>query len=261
MILVKCKPITPGSRHKRKLVSVVSAECNKHFKINKNRQSGRNSSTGILLCKRKSPKLKKHMNANPLLFNISHLGLISSVEFFFKKKPLFGLVKYSNGAYSCIKLANGLIPGSFVKSTNISPYYCGGFFIGDTVLIEWLYSRSVFFNVISNEKKKSVYANSSGTFCTIFNSDEQKGYTKIELPSGVVKYVYNFSFVTLGRNSNMFRNKYVVGKAGDNAVIGRRSSVRGIAMNPVDHPHGGRAKTNSPEKLSLIHIWRCRRSG
>jgi large subunit ribosomal protein L2 len=52
----------------------------------------------------------------------------------------------------------------------------------------------------------------------------------------------------LGRNSNIWRFKEIVGKAGRNINRGFKSSVRGVAMNPVDHPHGGRTKTNSPEK-------------
>jgi large subunit ribosomal protein L2 len=53
--------------------------------------------------------------------------------------------------------------------------------------------------------------------------------------------------VTLGRVSNIFKKKEIVGKAGRNVLKGSRPSTRGVAMNPVDHPHGGRTKTNSPE--------------
>jgi large subunit ribosomal protein L2 len=53
--------------------------------------------------------------------------------------------------------------------------------------------------------------------------------------------------VTLGRASNIFKKKEITGKAGRNVLKGFRPSTRGVAMNPVDHPHGGRTKTNSPE--------------
>jgi len=53
--------------------------------------------------------------------------------------------------------------------------------------------------------------------------------------------------VTLGRASNIFNDKQFFVKAGHSRKLGFKSKVRGVAMNPVDHPHGGRTKTNSPE--------------
>lgn len=53
--------------------------------------------------------------------------------------------------------------------------------------------------------------------------------------------------VSLGRASNIFYKNQFFSKAGYNRNLGIRPSVRGVAMNPVDHPHGGRTKTNSPE--------------
>jgi len=52
----------------------------------------------------------------------------------------------------------------------------------------------------------------------------------------------------LGRNSNILPKGILVGKAGVNIIRGFRPSVRGVAKNPVDHPHGGRTKTNAPER-------------
>lgn len=69
----------------------------------------------------------------------------------------------------------------------------------------------------------------------------------LNLPTGVKKHFSGNSKAVLGRNSN-FLNKFIcIGKAGINRNKGYKSSVRGVAMNPVDHPHGGRTKTNQPE--------------
>jgi large subunit ribosomal protein L2 len=54
--------------------------------------------------------------------------------------------------------------------------------------------------------------------------------------------------VTLGRNSNIRHKRRFLGSAGMNTKLGFKSKVRGVAMNPVDHPHGGRTKSNNPEK-------------
>jgi len=70
---------------------------------------------------------------------------------------------------------------------------------------------------------------------------------KIELPSKKYKIISSFCMVTLGRASNMLHNKEFFSKAGFSRNLNFKSKVRGIAMNPVDHPHGGRTKSNSPE--------------
>lgn len=59
------------------------------------------------------------------------------------------------------------------------------------------------------------------------------------------------SFALLGRNSNIFHSFQVQGNAGINRNYGYRPKTRGVAMNPVDHPHGGRTKSNKPE----VSIW------
>ena len=61
----------------------------------------------------------------------------------------------------------------------------------------------------------------------------------IELPSKTKFYTSLYSNATLGMVSNSFHNKVNLGKAGRNRWLGNKSNVRGVAMNPVDHPHGG----------------------
>jgi len=115
---------------------------------------------------------------------------------------------------------------------------------GMTVLLFFLKKFSIFNNFII--KKKSKFAKSSGTFCQIIEIYDN--FTvRMRLPSGAQKVVSAVQFVTLGRCSNLDVNKQVYGKAGSLRVRGIKPKVRGVAMNPVDHPHGGRTKTNKPE--------------
>ena len=69
---------------------------------------------------------------------------------------------------------------------------------------------------------------------------------KIRLPSGKIKNFLITSFVTLGLVSNLNHSSTVLGKAGKNRKLGKRPKVRGVAMNPVDHPHGGRTNGGRP---------------
>ena len=67
------------------------------------------------------------------------------------------------------------------------------------------------------------------------------------LPSGKEQKVCLTVHAVLGRNSNLHHKREVTGKAGTKRHQGIRPTVRGVAMNPVDHPHGGRTKTVQPE--------------
>jgi large subunit ribosomal protein L2 len=169
-------------------------------------------------------------------------------KFFLSDKTFIGVVKFTNGAFTCIKTVHGLKPGSILKSNSLSPYFSIKYNVGDTVLLAWLNLKNIFCKIIVFPFKKCQYSTSPGTFCKLITLDEEKSYYKIQLSSKLIKYLYNLTFVTLGRNSNIFSNQRLIGKAGVNVIRGYKSSVRGVAMNPVDHPHGGRTKTNSPEK-------------
>lgn len=111
--------------------------------------------------------------------------------------------------------------------------------------MRYLKKYSIFFSL--SKKNKCIYARSSGTFCQIKDLNSDFDLCKIILPSGVIKVMSLNCFVKLGRCSNIFNKKITYGKAGFLKFFGKKPKVRGVARNPVDHPHGGRTKTNSPE--------------
>lgn len=125
--------------------------------------------------------------------------------------------------------------------------YTKEYSIGYAVFLFHVPVTTIFFNVKLAYARKGFYARAAGTFCTIFKLDKEKMVHHILLPTMSEVVVSSFSLVTLGKASNILHKREVVGKAGLNRLKGRRPSVRGVAMNPVDHPHGGRTKTNSPE--------------
>jgi large subunit ribosomal protein L2 len=77
--------------------------------------------------------------------------------------------------------------------------------------------------------------------------NKTKNLILIEFPTKLKKWVYGYKLATLGRASNIFHKQEIFGKAGYYRLLNNRPTVRGVAMNPVDHPHGGRTKTSSPE--------------
>lgn len=161
---------------------------------------------------------------------------------------IISLIKFSNGSYSYILNTYGYSVGMFTSFLSKHSLFSTKYVIGNVVFIKNLDVGSIFYNVCNIFNRKSLYARSPGTYCILLGLDFLKNTATIQLPSGISVLVdFNF-FATLGRNSNLWRFKEVVGKAGRNVLRGFKPSVRGVAMNPVDHPHGGRTKTNSPEK-------------
>ncbi len=78
---------------------------------------------------------------------------------------------------------------------------------------------------------------SAGSYGTIFSQEGE--YTQVKMPSGEIRLIHKKCFATLGVVSNTDHNQVVIGKAGRSRWMGKRPTVRGKAMNPVDHPHGG----------------------
>lgn len=157
------------------------------------------------------------------------------------------LIKYSNGVLSYILAPQGLFYGDFVLSTQNDVLYTRDYEIGFAVFLFHLPVTTIFFNIKVDKARRSFYARAAGTYCTIFKEDEEKSVHHIKLPTTKVIIVSSYSLVTLGKASNPKHKKEVIGKAGLNRLKGIRPTVRGVAMNPVDHPHGGRTKTSSPE--------------
>lgn len=86
-------------------------------------------------------------------------------------------------------------------------------------------------------------ARSAGAYATVQGID--KGYAQLKLASGEIKLVSAECYATLGQASNVLQNRVTIGKAGRNRRLGKRPTVRGKAMNPDDHPHGG-GEGNTP---------------
>ena len=85
---------------------------------------------------------------------------------------------------------------------------------------------------------KTIYARAAGTYCQTLQHSSLK-YAKVRLPSGNQRLISLKAKATLGVVSNEKHNQKIIGKAGRSRWLNIRPTVRGVAMNPVDHPHGG----------------------
>ena len=210
--------------------------------IYKRWKSGRNDS-GKVIIRTKSSILKKiksiSINYN---FRYFRLGFVSSLYFIPFKNKLLSLVYYSNGSFTYY------ISSELTKLFSFIYYNLSKKF-------KKLKLTSIFFMLFQVKKlsfiscvelvpgKGCQYSRSSGTKSRLIKLDDKTYSTLLQLPSGVKKIFSFYSMAMLDRVSMLENSKCFNGKAGYWRTFGNKPLVRGVAMNPVDHPHGGRAKS------------------
>lgn len=148
---------------------------------------------------------------------------LSTLNFDFLKKKFFRTNTILN-----------TYPGSLLINQNT----INDFYLGFTTAIQSMSLGTLISNLCIKKNFISL-VRSAGTFAQLIQKSGQ--YCKVKLPSSQIITVSKLSSVTIGINSNILHRKIIVGKAGINRLRGVRPKVRGIAMNPVDHPHGGRS--------------------
>lgn len=232
---------------KRVISNYVSNSKFKRLSIGKLSLAGRNISGNIVVRHKGSGSFKNLTNVDFKRKWSDNLAICVNLSKDSNRTCFIALIKYSNGTYSYILAASSLKPGNFVFSTLRPQLFSYKYKFGCNILLKYSHYTHIFFNLQINLLKGSQYARAGGTFCKIISVNWIKNTARIVLPTGLVRIISIFCSGTLGRASNIDHNREFFVKAGYNRNKGVRPSVRGVAMNPVDHPHGGRTKTISPE--------------
>jgi len=187
--------------------------------------------------------LKKRYVKLDLKYSIYNMNyILLQIRAVPKKTALAGLILYKNGLFSYILIENSVKIGTIWFSEYFRNYKMGDYF---------KLNRMPFGCSIFNVELKLGYggqiARSAGTSVKILTKFPNK-YNKILLKfrSGEEYFVNGNCIATIGVCSNKNHWKKQIGSAGKNRLFGFRSHVRGVAMNPVDHPHGGNTNGGRP---------------
>ena len=154
------------------------------------------------------------------------------IEYDPNRTCFIALLKYSDGEYAYILAPQKLNAGDKVLSASkvdVKP--------GNAAPLASIPIGTLVHNVEMKEGKGGQLARAAGGFAQIVGRD--KGYAQVRLKSGEVRLVDGRCMATIGTLSNQDNKNTKLGKAGRTRWRGRRPSVRGVAMNPIDHPHGG----------------------
>lgn len=158
---------------------------------------------------------------------------VERLEYDPNRTAFIALVKYADGELSYILAPQRLAVGDTVVAAahaDIKP--------GNAMPLKNMPVGTIVHNIELQPGKGGQLARSAGCYAQLIGKDS--GYAQIRLNSGELRLVRSECFASVGAVSNPDNQNRVLSKAGRARWLGIRPSVRGIAMNPVDHPHGGR---------------------
>ncbi|RJF82015.1 50S ribosomal protein L2 [Azospirillum cavernae] len=159
-------------------------------------------------------------------------AVVERLEYDPNRTAFIALIKYQDGTLSYILAPQRLKVGDTVISgekVDVKP--------GNAMPLRSIPVGSIVHNVELKAGKGGQVARSAGTYLQLVGRDG--GYAQLKLPSGELRVVRGECMATLGAVSNPDQMNTNLGKAGRKRWLGVRPSVRGVAMNPIDHPHGG----------------------
>ena len=234
MALKKLKPITPSTR----FYSISSFEEITKSKPKKSllkplKKSGGRNNTGRITSRRRGGGHKRMYRV--IDFKRDKIGVegkVQSIEYDPNRSARIALVKYNDGDLRYILAPDSLKTGNFILSSDDADIQAG-----NTLPIAKIPLGAFVHNVELKPGKGGQLARSAGSSCIIVAKDEK--YTQLKLPSGEVRMVLNVCKATIGVVSNLEHENISLGKAGRSRWLGIRPHVRGVAMNPIDHPMGG----------------------
>lgn len=215
----------------------------KRLIVNKNNKAGRNNNGRITVRRRGGGHKRLYRKID---FNfLSTKYKILSNEYDPNRNSLISVVKCLNsGNFNYILSVKDLNPGDIVNTKDVL-INGGRYFLKD------LPSNYLISNIEFKPKKGGQIARSSGMFCKILQKNYEKSLVKIKLPSLEERFIPMDCKATVGSIHNNFFHLKKLKKAGNSRWLGLRPKVRGVAMNPIDHPHGGGQGKTSGGRCSV----------
>jgi large subunit ribosomal protein L2 len=142
------------------------------------------------------------------------------------------LLSYADGEKRYILAPNGLVMGATVIAGDGADIL-----VGNALPLKNIPLGTMIHNIEMKKGKGAQMARSAGTAAQLLA--KESGYAQIKLPSGETRQVHLDCYATIGQVGNLDHENVSIGKAGRTRWLGKRPTVRGVAMNPIDHPHGG----------------------
>ena len=236
LVLQRVKPTTSSRRHLVKLnqknLNLSKSPLLKNKVKGLNKVNGRNHSGKITVFHKGGGVKKKYRQIN-FFRNYNSSGIVCSLEHDPNRNCyIASIFDFNNNEFFYMIAPKYLKVGNIVKSgLDIKPS------LGSSLPLFKISIGTPVYNVSTKINSKSQISRSAGTFSIIKEKTEKS--VLIELSSGETKLISSKCFASVGEVSKDLFFLTRLGKAGQSRWLNKRPTVRGVAMNPVDHPHGG----------------------
>ncbi len=234
MAVKKVKPTSPGRRSQvYSTFDEITTTTPEKSLLKPIRNSGGRNANGRITCRHRGGGHKRHYRIIDFKRDKTEIpARVASIEYDPNRSARIALLHYADGEKRYILAPLDLSVGDTVMSgpkADIKP--------GNTLPLINIPLGTHVHNIELRLGKGGQIVRSAGTFAQLMAKEDR--YALIKLPSGEVRMVLLNCKATIGRISNVVHENISLGKAGRKRWLGRRPKVRGVAMNPVDHPMGG----------------------
>jgi large subunit ribosomal protein L2 len=234
MAVRKLKPVTPGQRHKiiGAFDTITASTPEKSLLEPHKKTGGRNNQGRMTMRYRGGGHKRRYRRIDFKRDKDGVSAFVDSIQYDPNRSSRIALLKYEDGEKRYIIAPNGLQVGQTVRSgAGVEPE------IGNALPLSDIPLGTLLHNIELKPGKGGIMARSAGSYAQL-TSREGK-YAILKLPSGESRMVLTTCRASVGMVGNAEHNLEESGKAGRSRWLGRRPRVRGVVMNPVDHPMGG----------------------
>ncbi|HPU69932.1 MAG TPA: 50S ribosomal protein L2 [Coprothermobacter proteolyticus] len=229
------KPVTPSTRHRVVIdyKSVITkTEPEKALLAPLKKSGGRNNAGRISVRSRGGGHKRRYRIIDFKRDKDGIPGKVTSIEYDPNRTAFIALVTYADGEKRYILAPDEIEVGDVVISGEEAPIR-----VGNALPLSKIPTGTTIHNIELYPGRGGQLVRSAGTWAQLMAKEGD--YAHVRLPSGEIRLINVKCKATIGRVSNLDHENVSSGKAGRTRWLGRRPEVRGTAMNPVDHPHGG----------------------
>ncbi|MCH7712644.1 MAG: 50S ribosomal protein L2 [Chloroflexi bacterium] len=234
MPLKNLKPVTPGTRNavRPSFEELTRSKPEKSLLERKLKHAGRNNRGKITTRSRGGGSRQMYRLVDFKRKKDGVPGKVISIEYDPNRTTRIALIYYVDGEKSYILAPIGLAPGDTIESGPLAEIR-----VGNCLPLQNIPTGTVVHNLELTPMRGGQLARSAGSSAQVLSREGE--HVLIRLPSGEMRRILLACRATVGQLSNPDHKNEALGKAGARRHLGRRPQVRGVAKNPVDHPHGG----------------------
>ena len=228
------KPTSPGNRFSTRsdFEQITAGQPEKKLTRALRKSGGRNNNGRITVRRRGGGHKRRYRVIDFKRDKFDIPAKVATIEYDPNRSANIALLYYSDGEKRYILAPQDLQVGDKLVSSSSAELK-----VGNALCLKNIPTGLTVHNIEMYPGKGAQLVRSAGTGAQIMAHDE--GFTSIKLPSGEVRLINSNCYAVVGEVGNKSHEQIVSGKAGRTRWLGRRPKVRGVAMNPVDHPMGG----------------------